>query len=195
MEYHQSTLDRMHAFYSQKVPAVELTLARKRMALFPVIQSPRSKVLFYDRKLNHTTPLWVPLVVVENVHILPGVPILFQALVDGFFDDTPGSLVHNLRTVHQQRPMVRRLMGANVPEGDFAEALASVQTQFSGRVDIGSYPKTQSLSKGSKDIRVVISFEGEKESDVAACAELAGELISLVHLDEDDIAKPTPAKL
>lgn len=50
---------------------VELNEARLRMAALP---SPADEVLF-------TPGLWVPLVVVDRVYILPGIPRLFQSMV------------------------------------------------------------------------------------------------------------------
>lgn len=50
---------------------VELNEARLRMAALP---TPTDDVLY-------TPGLWVPLVVVDQVHILPGIPRLFQAMV------------------------------------------------------------------------------------------------------------------
>ena len=52
---------------------LELNEARLRMATLP---APADEVIF-------TPGLWVPLVVVDRVHILPGIPKLFTAMVQG----------------------------------------------------------------------------------------------------------------
>jgi hypothetical protein len=50
---------------------MELNEARLRMATLP---APADEVLF-------TPGMWVPLVVVDRVYVLPGIPRLFQAMV------------------------------------------------------------------------------------------------------------------
>ena len=70
LEYHAPTLAKMDTFFGARRQPV--TDAARRMALFPagchVIEVP---------------PLWVPVVVCDNVYVLPGVPQLFTALVEG----------------------------------------------------------------------------------------------------------------
>jgi molybdopterin-biosynthesis enzyme MoeA-like protein len=66
---HQPTVDLMQQHYSAR--GLELNEARLRMATLP---SPAEEVLV-------TPGTWVPLVVVQGVHILPGIPKLFQSMI------------------------------------------------------------------------------------------------------------------
>ena len=52
---------------------VEVNAARRRMAMLP---TNLTNVLW-------TPDLWVPIAVVKNVYILPGVPHLFQEMIEG----------------------------------------------------------------------------------------------------------------
>lgn len=66
---HQPTVDLMQQHYSAR--GLELNEARLRMATLP---TPAEQVLV-------TPGTWVPLVVVQGVHILPGIPKLFQSMI------------------------------------------------------------------------------------------------------------------
>jgi molybdopterin-biosynthesis enzyme MoeA-like protein len=66
---HQPTVDLMQQHYSAR--GLELNEARLRMATLP---TPAEEVLV-------TPGTWVPLVVVQGVHILPGIPKLFQSMI------------------------------------------------------------------------------------------------------------------
>jgi molybdenum cofactor synthesis domain-containing protein len=127
----------------------ELNDARKRMALYPtgceVVQP-----------LEH---LWVPVVVVENVHVLPGVPGLFSALIDGIEERFEGTPLHRVQLYTQKW------------EGDIAEPLTRAQRAHPG-VAIGSYPRY-----GGAGFNVMVTLEGEDRAEVdALAAELEGEL-------------------
>jgi molybdenum cofactor synthesis domain-containing protein len=69
LKVHPETLERMTKHYAKKNQ--EVNDMRKRMATLPE----NCDVLF-------TEGMWVPLAVVEGVHILPGIPRLFQAMVE-----------------------------------------------------------------------------------------------------------------
>lgn len=65
---HQPTVARMQEHYTKR--GVELNSARLRMATLPA----PAEVLF-------TEGIWVPLVNLQGVYILPGIPRLFQAMI------------------------------------------------------------------------------------------------------------------
>lgn len=69
LRLHEPTVARMRQSYEKR--GVELNEARLRMATLP---DPADEVLF-------TPDLWVPLVVLQGVYILPGIPNLFRRMV------------------------------------------------------------------------------------------------------------------
>ncbi|KAG0181011.1 hypothetical protein DFQ28_004726 [Apophysomyces sp. BC1034] len=140
-----------------KVPGWKLTDARKRMALFP-----------YPSKILRTpvADLWVPVVVVNNnIHVLPGIPRLFERLLD------------SLRPHFQQ--LVEAKNGSNgkyhrvqiattLHEGKIASCLSSVQDKVKTKhIKIGSYPKWGADAQG---VRVVVSIVGRNEEAVRETA-------------------------
>lgn len=83
LEYDPETVKRLEAHqktrsYSHE-QTQEMLTARKRMALFPVAKNGTAVDVIFP-----TEELWVPVVrVAGKVHILPGVPRLFEALLNG----------------------------------------------------------------------------------------------------------------
>ncbi|MEO1092043.1 MAG: molybdopterin-binding protein [Pseudomonadota bacterium] len=65
---------------------------------------------------------------VENVHVLPGVPTILQAMVDLLVPTLAGGT-----------PIASRALTGYAPEGELAAMLAEVQARWPA-VDIGSYP-------------------------------------------------------
>lgn len=128
LELHEPTVARMRDSYQAR--GIELNEARLRMATLP---SP-AEVLF-------TEGLWVPLVNLQGIYILPGIPRLFQSMVSAHQARFTGvaATTSNLYT--------------NVGEGDVAVPLAQVAAQFP-TVSIGSYPATTD----SVAYRVRLSF-------------------------------------
>lgn len=131
----------------------ELTEARKRMALFP---SPAEILRVAPRD-----ELWVPVVVVnKNIHILPGIPKLFERL-----------LTH-LRP-HFEKMVLDRGAGGRyfrvqiatrLQEGEIAPNLTSIQQRVVNQhIKIGSYPRWGTDPDG---IRVVLSVVGRDEEAV-----------------------------
>ena len=118
-----------------------------------------------------TTPgLWVPLVIAGgNVHILPGIPRLFQSMVEAHVDRFKGPASHSSE------------LFSNAGEGDVAAPLAQVAAQFPA-VRIGSYPNTQfdmnNPEKNEKlEWRVKFVLEGRDEKAVSAAAAAVLEAI------------------
>ncbi|WP_046022002.1 molybdopterin-binding protein [Magnetospira sp. QH-2] len=64
----------------------------------------------------------------ENVHVMAGVPRIFEAMLDGLLPTLPGGMPRQSRTV-----------AAYLPEGHLAGPLAALQNKFPG-TEIGSYP-------------------------------------------------------
>eukprot|EP01125_Pyxidicula_operculata_P018282 TRINITY_DN6499_c0_g1_i1.p1 TRINITY_DN6499_c0_g1~~TRINITY_DN6499_c0_g1_i1.p1 ORF type:complete len:269 (-),score=18.01 TRINITY_DN6499_c0_g1_i1:105-911(-) len=140
MEFHEPTLSKLAINYKERTGSSELNDARKRMAYFP---SP-CKVHY------PANSLWVPMVQVKNIFILPGVPRLFQTMIDGGFEKGIWGQSDNL---------FREFVYTNMFEGDLADALTSVQKEYPN-LKLGSYPGTDTPYK------VKISITGDCEVTV-----------------------------
>lgn len=144
LAYHQPTLDAFAAYYESRGRG-KLNEARKRMALIP-----------QGAEVWSTPDSWVPFVVMENVHVLPGVPELFEKM-----------LMDNAHRFHGI-PLFRTMLYTDSPEGDIADTLARAHAAHPN-IAIGSYPKYGKDAGYS----VKITLEGLPESEVR---ELANEL-------------------
>lgn len=141
LRLHEEALHQLLTNMQRYHPEHRVTEARKRMALLPdpceVIWTPH---------------LWVPLVVVENVYVLPGIPSLFSAMLTSARMHFKGTPKHRIQIFTQ------------MSEGDIAEALWTTQQKFSD-VAIGSYPKTSDVP-----YQVMVSFEGRDAAHVLQAA-------------------------
>jgi molybdopterin-biosynthesis enzyme MoeA-like protein len=101
---------------------------------------------------------------IENVHVLPGVPKIMQAMLDGLLPTLRGG------------PRVRsRAITVFAPEGDVAAAgLGDLQARFP-MIEIGSYPFWRPEGPGT-----TIVFRGTDQGQIDAAAagllELAARL-------------------
>lgn len=153
LEYDDETLHRMEIGIRQRfkdLPQTDaMTEARKRMALFPR----DSEVIF------PTEQLWVPVVRVNgNVCILPGIPSLFEALLN--------AMQPYLRLDPNMPRPIRTLIETTLPESVISPLLQRLTA--SGKKDgvrVGSYPK---WDKG-----VHISFIGFDQSVIDKYVEQA----------------------
>ncbi|WFD33300.1 hypothetical protein MCUN1_000113 [Malassezia cuniculi] len=129
LEYHDETIRRMDVSAKQRghklSESEDVKRARYRMALFPK----GADVIF------PTKEYWVPIVRVGgNVCILPGVPRIFEALLDAY---TPYLCLDPSRP----RP-IRQLINCAVPESELSPLLErlTVSGQRDG-IKVGSYPR------------------------------------------------------
>lgn len=134
LEYHDETLRRMAELQKTRKYSVEQTeemiTARKRMALFPKESSSTSVEVLYT-----TQDLWVPVVrLAGKVCILPGVPRLFEALLDGLSDYIP-------LDTSRPRPF-RYLIHTQLPESSISPFLVRLTDRCRKEdIKVGSYPK------------------------------------------------------
>jgi molybdenum cofactor synthesis domain-containing protein len=115
---------------------------------------------------------------VENVHVLPGVPKIMQAMFDGL-----------LPTLKGGEKVRSRAITVFAPEGDVANAgLGDIQARFSG-IEIGSYPFWRPEGPGT-----TIVFRG---TDRGAIDQAADALLSLAAglgaQTKEDPAREEPA--
>jgi molybdopterin-biosynthesis enzyme MoeA-like protein len=104
-------------------------------------------------------PLWLPLVVVKNVYIFPGVPYLFSKLMQGFAHLFNGG------------KFFREIVFTDLAESQIAYDLKVLQDN-NPDVAIGSYP--QALGK---PYNVMVTVEGRIEESVN---KVTRELIPLI---------------
>jgi molybdenum cofactor synthesis domain-containing protein len=112
--------------------------------------------------------LWIPLVVVENVYIFPGIPELLQKKFEGVRDRFSGV------------PYVLRRIYVNQFEHEIADALNDLLEEFP-KLMLGSYPKIR-----EENFKVLLTLES-RDADYAqrALDSLLGRLLpSAVHKAE-----------
>ncbi len=115
---------------------------------------------------------------VENVHVLPGVPKIMQAMFDGL-----------LPTLKGGEKVRSRAITVFAPEGDVANAgLGDIQARFSG-IEIGSYPFWRPEGPGT-----TIVFRGTDQGAIdQAAAALLGLAAGLGAQTKEDPSREEPA--
>ncbi|KAJ1943418.1 hypothetical protein EC988_006238, partial [Linderina pennispora] len=134
LAYHKETLERMHRIMKLRQTHVTLPdpngslqeVASARMALFPqqaTVEYPCDKY-------------WVPVVQIHNVHVFPGIPRLFEELLDAYLP----TLVARMSNT-PVRPFMRALVGTQLRESQIAPVLEEMQKKYETMgVKLGSYP-------------------------------------------------------
>ncbi|KAI8074773.1 MoaB/Mog domain-containing protein [Gongronella butleri] len=132
----------------------ELNDARKRMAQFPS-----------GAKILRVHPeLWVPVVVVnDNIHILPGIPRLFEQLIHALRPHLEAAMADKDIAVAKFH---RAEIATREPEGTIATTLEEMQAKHPD-ITVGSYPK---WGRGPQGERVVVSIVGKDEQAVKLAA-------------------------
>ena len=137
IELNQSMVDRM-ARYSDK----PLNDAMKKMAMIPT-----------GADVLDVGGLWFPVVVVENVHIFPGIPELFE------------KKFHSIRDRFSGVPFVLRKLYVRESESDIADTLNSLLREFP-ELMLGSYPRIN-----EEHYRVMLTLESRDEAYVDRATE------------------------
>ena len=142
LKLHEAAFERMKRLFKSRrpspnfswdTPSSQLT-ARLRMVELPIDESRNidDQVLFVQEEL------WVPISVVNgNIHILPGVPTLFEALLDGLkpvllsrLADPEGRGTHRI--------LFSTPMAESAVAGYLTELAAKVEPKG---IKVGSYPR------------------------------------------------------
>lgn len=125
------------------------------------ISEAQMKMLRYPHpcQIHFIKPLWLPLVVVKNVYIFPGVPFLFEKMVNGFIHLFEGGKFY------------RDTLFTNRSESKIAADLKYIQDQ-NPDVAIGSYPQMP-----GKPYNVMVTVEGVEASKVQL---VASQLLPLI---------------
>ena len=137
IELNQSMLERM-ARYSDK----PLNDAMKKMALIPS-----------GAEVLDVGGLWFPVVVVENVHIFPGIPELFE------------KKFHSIRERFSGVPFILRKLYVRESESDIADILNELLREFE-QLMLGSYPRIN-----EEHYRVMLTLESRDEAYVERATE------------------------
>jgi molybdenum cofactor synthesis domain-containing protein len=145
---------------------LEFNAARQKMADIP------DTATLIDNPLSAA-----PGFILDNVHVLPGVPAIFQAMFEGVRSFLPGGKV-----------MTRITVQCDTGEGNIATIMASVQSRYEG-VSIGSYPW---FKPGQFGTAVVVSGldQAVTESaakDVESEVRLFGANAQIVNVDEAQV--------
>ena len=151
-----------HPNFSYDVPSPALE-AKKRMIRLPIDTSTDDKeqVLFVDESL------WVPISVVNgNIHILPGVPRLFEKLLEGL----KPKLVPRL-TDPEGEGVYRMLFSTPMAESAVAGYLTELAAKVEPKgVKVGSYPrwgrKRNSVTLVGKSLSLMESLVPEIENNI-----------------------------
>ena len=113
-----------------------LTKARLKMAYLP------SKATLIDNPVSIA-----PGFSVDNVHVFPGVPKIFEIMLKEF-----------IKGIGEQKKFFKRNITTEIPEGIFAEYVGAIQKKYPD-VDIGSYPYFKKKSFG---VSLIIKSDNEK---------------------------------
>jgi molybdenum cofactor synthesis domain-containing protein len=138
LEYHEPTLEMMRkkGVLSEDLDP-DQAKSRMKMALLPkgadVLSTPR---------------FWVPLVRIENIFVLPGVPELFSRMLNAFSHHFSGPRA------------ARRILYTKKSESEIATFLSQIQSE-NEHVSIGSYPQYKNT-----EYKVLISIESKQILDL-----------------------------
>ncbi|KAL3157368.1 hypothetical protein ABBQ32_011845 [Trebouxia sp. C0010 RCD-2024] len=122
LKVHEPTVKLMQEHYAKS--GKEVNAARLRMATLP-----------QGAEVLVTEGLWVPLVNLQNVYILPGIPRLFQGMINAHRDRFLGGKAFHTLAVY-----------TSVGEGDLASIFGELAQQFPD-VRMGSYPNVNAHDK------------------------------------------------
>lgn len=171
---HQETVEKMKKLskphpsstgFNWDVPSPALT-AKLRMATLPIDSSrPISSQVIFP-----CDDLWVPVCCVNgNIHVLPGIPQLFQKLLNGLrpilsprLEDPDG------------KGVLRIIIKTPLAESEVASYLADLAARVEGKgVKVGSYPQwsksNNSVTLVGKDEKFLESLVEEVEKNVKGC--------------------------
>ena len=121
---------------------LEFNAARQKMADIPATAT------LIDNPLSAA-----PGFILGNVHVLPGVPTILQAMFEGVLNVLPGGVV-----------MTRITVQCGTGEGNIATIMANVQSRYEG-ISIGSYPW---FKPGQFGTAVVVSGLDQMKTKTAA---------------------------
>ncbi|KAF3932303.1 hypothetical protein ABW19_dt0206378 [Dactylella cylindrospora] len=151
--------------------------AKLRMATLPT--GPGCRMYF------PSDDLWVPISIVnENVHILPGIPLLFQQMLEGLEKEIIS------RIDASNRNIFRVMISTPQPESQMADYLTLLQEKVKDHgVKVGSYPR---WGKSRNTVTLVGRDRGYIESLLdEVTKELEGIRVNVEGEDDSDNEEKT----
>ena len=136
---------RLEKHYSDEL----LTKARLKMAYVPS-----------QSKLIDNPVSIAPGFSIENVHVFPGVPKIFEIMLKEF-----------IKGIGKQKQFFKKNLTTEIPEGIFAEYVGKIQKKYP-EVEIGSYPYFKKKSFG-----VSLIIKSDNESSVEKVCNLIYEYL------------------
>ena len=195
LELHRDTVARMKSLpyrgtaFDWDTPSAQLD-ARLRMALLP--SGPGTEYILVDPE-----SLWVPIVVVNfNVYILPGIPALFESLLESL-----APVLKSRGLINPDKERIHRIMiSTPLLEAEVAEYLTILQHRVDAMgVKVGSYPRWQkdrnTVTLVGKDLEYLEQLVGEVEREVQGRrVGVEGEDDSGTEQEEGEPGEPGEAK-
>lgn len=151
------TMDGIALAFDRKVVVHQAMVERmQRYSEKPVNEAMRKMAMIPDgAEVVDVGGLWFPVVIVENVHILPGIPELFE------------KKFHSIRDRFSGMPFHLRKFYVRENESEIADVLNALLAEFPALM-LGSYPRIDEL-----DYRVLLTLESR---DVAYLERAAAQL-------------------
>lgn len=189
LKLHEAAFERMKRLskphpsqpnFDWNTPSAALT-AKKRMIELPTDDSIPDE----DQVIFVSDNLWVPISCVNgNVHILPGVPRLFESMLDGLRPRILPRL-----TDPEGKGVTRILVSTPMAESAIAEYLTQLAARTEAKgVKVGSYPRwgkdRNTVTLVGRDVEFMESLVPEVEEAVQ------GRRVAVE--GEDDSANPDP---
>lgn len=164
------TMDGIALAFGRKVVVHQAMVERmERYSEKPVNDAMRKMAMIPDgAEVLDVGGLWFPVVVVENVHILPGIPELFE------------KKFHSIRDRFSGMPFHLRKFYVRENESEIADVLNSLLAEFPALM-LGSYPKINEL-----DYRVLLTLESRDITYLDRAAEQLARTLpqGVIHLIE-----------
>ena len=137
---HPEAVELLQSYYAGR--DLEFTPARRRMTRTPV-----------GAKLIANAVSKAPGFSVENVHVMAGVPNVFQAMLDVLLPTLPAGV-----------PLTSKAIPCPFGEGDIGDPLRAIAKRHDG-VSIGSYPR---FAEGRYSTEIIIRSRDEAAIEAAA---------------------------
>ncbi|KAF2205464.1 Molybdopterin binding protein [Delitschia confertaspora ATCC 74209] len=174
------------ANFDWDTPSAALT-AKLRMVQLPLEES---RPIKDEQVIYVQDDLWVPVCVVNgNIHILPGVPRLFQNILDGLKPHILPRL-----TDPNGKGISRVLISTPLPESGIAEYLTKLAAKVESKgIKVGSYPRWgkqhNTVTLVGRDLEYIMSLVPEVEKAVE------GHRVKVEGEDEQEETDPNSPRI
>jgi len=164
VERNTEAMRRLSAHYANS--GIDFNEARKKMADIPV-----------GAKLIDNPVSAAPGFILGNVHVLPGVPRILQAMFEGLKPTLTGGA-----------PMLSHTVSCTIGEGSVAAALGAIQDRYPD-VEIGSYPYFRAGHFGTS-----LVLRATDAARLAAAAEEVRALVRMLGAEPIEVRDDSPSE-